>query len=159
MKRWILTDTHWNHEAMITRGWRPANYQERSLANIRRLVAPEDKVLHLGDVIFARSAELQAILLSLPGIWELVKGNHDHRRDQWYRDMGFAAVNDAAVIGDVYLTHEPAGCLLRDTRLNVHGHLHDDLHRVEEGYPEPWHRLLALELTDYCPVLFDEFTR
>ncbi len=165
MRNWLVTDSHLFHVSMVKKEWRPADYQERLRRHWLSKVAPEDHVHHMGDVIMGPVERLLDFLNGLPGTKFLAaKGNHDHRSLATYCKMGFTAAYDATVlpspVGDVYITHKPAYCLLRDTVLNVHGHLHDDLHRVEDYdgvYPQPWHRLLALEYTDYSPVLLDEF--
>jgi calcineurin-like phosphoesterase family protein len=146
---------------MITKGYRPEDHQQRSIRHWQTLVKPDDTTIHLGDVIMGDFRLLPDILAQLPGYKRLVPGNHDHRR-KGFLEAGFDTVDDAIAIpvpgrGDVLLTHAPAASLWPGMYLNVHGHMHDDLHRVEEGYPQPWHRLLAIEFTDYAPVLFHEF--
>ena len=165
MQRWILTDLHLNHVNMAKK-YRPADYQSQLVRNCQ-VIAPDDEVEILGDIIMGKTEPyLAQFMAQIPGIKHGVRGNHDHRSDHTYCSMGFATFDDARVVpsslGDIYLTHKPAYCLLPDTVLNVHGHLHDDFHRLDEykgEYPEPWHRLLSLELAGYKPVLLEEFIR
>ena len=162
MATWIITDTHLNHGAMVKYFGRPEDYQERIRNHWLAKVAPGDRMIHLGDVIFSRAADLTEFLDSLPATKELVRGNHDRQRDHWYLDHGFSSVQEFLVIGQIYLTHKPASFLPPGCKLNIHGHLHTDIHRLEEFagvHPQSWHRLLAIECTDYSPVLLDEFIR
>jgi calcineurin-like phosphoesterase family protein len=154
-KTWIVTDTHFNHKAMVLNGWRPADYEARLMKNWSHLVAEQDKVIHLGDVIIGMNGTLKDLLDCLPGRKYLVRGNHDHESDDWYMSHGFDFACQGLVYGGVYFSHAPSFTLPFGTDLNVHGHLHDMKHR---GDNIPAHcKLLSMEFTDYCPVLFDEF--
>jgi calcineurin-like phosphoesterase family protein len=154
-KTWAITDTHWNHDVMIERGYRPADYQERIKRHWLRLVMPEDTIIHLGDVIVGRNSELKDILAPLPGFKILCRGNHDRESDGWYRRAGFAYVANGILVGGVWLTHAPQATLPDGAIINVHGHLHDDDHR---GTDFPAHcKLLAIERTDYAPVELSQF--
>jgi calcineurin-like phosphoesterase family protein len=154
-RTWLVTDTHFNHQRMLKEQWRPADYQDRILKNWRRLVQPDDTVIHLGDVIIGQNGKLGEIVYSLPGIKVLVRGNHDQESDAWYRNRGFTWVCQGMVYGGVYFSHTPAVSLPSGAELNVHGHLHDKTHH---GTKLPAHcKLLAMEHTDYCPVLFEDF--
>lgn len=177
MKKWIITDTHFNHENIRNgklTSVRPWDYQEQILTNWNKFVKPEDLVYHLGDVIFARGKGLAEIMNSLNGTKILIRGNHDyfdigHKRKavdaipNFYTDNGFTLVVDAIMErNNVLLSHAPMK-LSRDITMNIHGHFHDNDHRTYE----PWYwdmmqkdkryRLLAVELEGYKPVLLDEF--
>lgn len=155
-KDWLITDTHFNHHRLVTEGWRPAGYETAIKANWCRLVAEQDVVYHLGDVILGRASELKGILDALPGIKVLIKGNHDQESNGWYMRHGFQFCAQAVLYKGVYLTHAPQVCLPDGAVLNVHGHLHDRADR--RGYETlPWQKLLALEHVGYAPVEFDKF--
>lgn len=154
-KTWIITDTHFNHAAMVTKGWRPADYQERIIRNCQQMINPQDRVIHLGDVIIGRNGTLGDIMVQLPGRWALVRGNHDHESGDWYMRKGFIYACQGIMYGGVWFSHAPSLTLPTGAKLNVHGHLHDGVHR---GSSIPDHcKLLALEATDYKPVQFEEF--
>lgn len=154
-KTWIITDTHFNHKAMVLKGWRPADYEARIVKNWTNLVQDNDTVIHLGDVILGRNGDLKDILEALPGRKVLVRGNHDHESNDWYIRSGFQWACQGLLYGGVWFTHAPQTTLPDGALLNVHGHLHDAGHR---GSNIPDHcKLLALEHTDYHPVLFDDF--
>lgn len=154
-KTWLTTDTHFNHEMLISSGYRPNDFNERIIAAWKRMVFPEDTVYHLGDVILARPSELKDILGNLPGRKILIRGNHDRESDGWYIRSGFLLVAQALLIGGVYLTHAPQANLPDGAVLNVHGHLHGNEHRPSGD--SKLCKLLALEETDYKPVELMEF--
>jgi len=151
---WIISDTHFTHQMLVDEGIRPADYNEKIIKNWNSLVAPDDIVVHLGDVIFGQNKErLAEIMDSLTGTKLLVKGNHDLKPDQWYLTHGFDHVYDEVYYHDVLLSHIPQP-LPEGTRLNIHGHLHNSEHRYEEvaGILSEKHKLIALELNGYKPV-------
>lgn len=156
-KHWLITDTHFNHQMLVTQGHRPADFQARILSNWRRLVASQDFVWHLGDVILGQNGTLGDILNSLPGTKFLVRGNHDHESDGWYMRHGFQFCAQGVLRGGVWLSHAPALSLPSGAILNVHGHLHNNTHHTEHVTRPEHCKLLALEATDYAPVEFDEF--
>jgi calcineurin-like phosphoesterase family protein len=175
MKTWLLSDTHLNHEKIKTWCQRPDDFTERLDKNVRQMVKPEDLVIHLGDVGIGKSEEFMKTVESWPGRWVLVRGNHDGKSCQYYMDHGFSFACDAMVYRGVWLTHKPWRQELPEgTFLNVHGHLHnvwdgflpDDPEKSQDEFavalqlgrlPKPWHRLFAVEYTDYKPVEFDKF--
>lgn len=152
-KTWVTTDWHLFHLRLIESGERPADYQDRLLRNHRRRIGPNDTVYNLGDVCFYQLPQLRGILASIPGTHHLVMGNHDHKSRNWYGRNGFTFVADLIRIGDVVLSHKPLSALPDEARVNVHGHLHTHRDYTEK---QAWHRLVALEHTDYEPVLLDQ---
>ena len=179
MKKWLITDTHFNHDNLRNgklTSVRPWDYQEQIIKNWNELVQVGDLVYHLGDVIFARRYELADIMKNLNGTKILIRGNHDnydvgHKRKKiqaepdFYIRNGFIAVMEAVVEQNmILLSHAPMK-LGRDISMNIHGHFHDNDHRTYE----PWYmdmmrrdnryRLLSVELEGYKPVTLDEFVR
>lgn len=160
---WLITDTHFYHHKMIT-DWaiRPSGYNERIIKNCRRLLAPQDLLIHLGDVIFYKYTILNEILDQIPGRKVLTMGNHDRKSRGWYMNNGFDFVADTFTIDDIVFSHRPLQHLPSGSRINIHGHFHNTDHRSKEPEYNAWynttiHRLLALEYTDYAPVRLDEF--
>jgi calcineurin-like phosphoesterase family protein len=153
---WIISDTHWGHDNILHHCRRPADSDDRSIANWRRLVVKDDLVIHLGDVAWG-FYDLSGTLWPLPGTKVLVRGNHDGKTKTHYRRSGFAFVCDAFEMGTTYFTHEPAAFLPVGCTVNVHGHLHN---AVPEGYRKfPHCRLYALEYENYGPVILEKFLR
>jgi calcineurin-like phosphoesterase family protein len=156
---WLTTDTHFFHDKMVEACERPEDFTERILKNWRHLVAPQDEVIHLGDVIFYRTTELKSILDSLPGLKALVMGNHDRKSRGWYMRNGFAFAADSIRLGDVLLNHRPVTALSPGVRICIHGHLHNLPHHDDDPPRMPHNRLLAIEDTGYKPVRLDLFSR
>lgn len=163
-KTWIITDTHWNHENIKKYENRPGDFNERILKNWWRIVGEDDLIYHLGDVIFDRASELKGILKSMPGTKILVRGGHDQRSYEWYRDKGFAAVMESVVVGVVMaITHkkdrQKKRVLLSHRPQIIHGrvdyNIHGHTHRPKEEWPARKHYLLVLEEVGYRPVRLD----
>jgi len=130
MKIFVISDTHWNHENIKVFENRPDNYHALIEKNWNRLVAPEDLVIHLGDVIFSRASELKDILGRLNGKKVLALGNHDHKSPNWYMDNGFEFASSYLIYGRIAFSHCPLTPLPKqanfswekEVELNIHGH-------------------------------------
>jgi calcineurin-like phosphoesterase family protein len=107
------------------------DFTERIIENWLRVVKRDDLVLHLGDFAFASAKKTAALICELPGQIVLVRGNHDHRPAWWLRH-GLLLCVDEIKMGDILFTHEPRTPLPDWCRLNVHGHLHSNSHRLAE---------------------------
>jgi calcineurin-like phosphoesterase family protein len=64
------------------------------IARWNKLVKPDDDVFILGDFALGRSEEMKAIIKALAGKKILIKGNHDHKSNHWYKEAGFVEVHD-----------------------------------------------------------------
>ena len=100
MKYWITTDWHLNHANIIKYENRPKNYTELILKNHIKKIKPEDILINLGDVIFAKRKELKEFMDIIPAKKKiLVRGNHDEgNTDTFYYDNGFDFVCDSLII-------------------------------------------------------------
>jgi calcineurin-like phosphoesterase family protein len=161
--RFLITDSHWNADF---KGHRPENYGQLIVSNCRKVIAKQDILIHMGDVINDRPSELKVILDKIPGaIKILIRGNHDRQSDNWYMNKGFNFVCDQLVLGDILLSHIPQP-IPKGIRVNVHGHFHSNSFEkcfacephLKEFYDPKVHKLLAMEYTDYKPVILEEFT-
>lgn len=149
---WVITDTHFSHDAMLRNCGRPSNFTALICENWRKMVSPKDTVIHLGDC--AWRPEGMKRLLSLPGRKILVRGNHDDKSLEKYMAMGWDFACDSIVMKlsgvTVLFSHAPRWGHRSD--INIHGHFHD-LHR------EDFSRLylpLSLESMGYMPISLDE---
>lgn len=149
---WVITDTHFCHHAIIKSCDRPENFEDLVCGNWTKMVAPDDRVLHLGDC--AWRPEGMKRLLALPGKKFLIRGNHDDKSDDAYMDMGWDGVFESVIIKRfglrILFSHMPR--FGHKTDINIHGHYHD-LHR------EDFSRLylpLSLESMGYRPIALDE---
>jgi calcineurin-like phosphoesterase family protein len=176
MKVWAISDTHFNHANIATYCDRPADFTERIVKNCKRLIKPEDLVLHFGDVFIGKLEGWLAIRKELVGHWVLVPGNHDGHSNVWWMRNGFDFAADSMTFRRCFITHKPARELPPNADLNLFGHLHNiwdgfhanDPKAMKDEHGEtyisqtgklwhPWQRLFALEYTNYCPVEFDKF--
>ena len=162
MKTFILTDSHFHHAKLVEWGDRPENFTQIIIDNCKRMIAPEDTVIHLGDVIFGMDKEkyLKEIMTQLPGFWILIRGNHDEKPSSMYLNCGFKMVCEQLIMDGIIFSHEPLEVFPEGVTTCVHGHFHANEHRVAD-YPfytgTPHYKLLALEHTNLEPVLLEEF--
>ena len=168
MSIWLIADTHFGHRNMVKLCERPDDFEARILHAWKRIVAPTDTVIHLGDVCLCGAQEekrwMATIKEELSGIKILVKGNHDKRAFTWYEANGFALCVDKLVRvvngRRCLFTHAP---VVMDTAqkyecaLNVHGHLHTNAYLPIFGSTQTSHRLFSLERTHYLPVEIGSF--
>lgn len=142
MNIWIISDTHWNHERIKQLENRPDEFNQEIIINWQSVVAQEDLVLHLGDVIFGmeKDTNLPEIMKQLPGRKVLCRGNHDPRSWTWYMDRGFDMVQDVVQYKNIAFSHAPLTPLPHKTLfgyqneidLNIHGHFHRMMQRGGE---------------------------
>lgn len=130
MNTFVIADPHFDHANIIKYCNRPyADVAEMNKDLIKRwnaVVRKEDKVYILGDFSLGREA-VEKITPKLNGIKYLIKGNHDTRPNQFYRDCGFKEVYDHPIIVDFYiLSHEPMQLSETTPYFNYYGHVHND---------------------------------
>ena len=165
MKIWLITDTHFNHTMLIEKGFRPANFEERIEKNIKSSVKEDDILIHLGDICMGRDGLVHEEIISKINCkkW-LVRGNHDGKSDQWYIKNGWDFVGKRIYLKkfgqNITLSHKPVEYDHWYT-INIHGHFHDNDHRTYEpeliAISNDKQKLLAIENTNYCPVLLEKF--
>lgn len=157
MKVWLISDTHLNHGKMLTYCLRPETFTEMIWERWTQTVKPTDTIIHLGDVGIGNWRNFG--IEKLPGRKILVRGNHDRAHSNtWWMEHGFDFSCDGLMFRHQWLTHEPSTSLASGCEFNVHGHLHNfDPEHHPEYKAKPFHRLLAVEYTDYRPVDFDKF--
>lgn len=185
MKIWLITDTHLGHEKMVDYCGRPANFTHLILQNLS-VVQENDILIHLGDICIGMDAHWHEMLsANVKGRKWLVRGNHDNKSDAWYLEHGWDFVCSkfqGRFNGkNIMFSHAPQHFEeIVETQfgagsfdLNIHGHFHNTLHRLQEGKYvvegekernavdlaniTPRHKLLAVEYTDYKPVSLDDF--
>lgn len=144
---WLISDCHYKHDMLEEKGYRPAGVTELIVKNINAVVRPQDTLINLGDLTWDED-------LRLPNCRNiLVKGNHDMHSYNWYMEHGFIFACQEFTIKygglEIIFTHKPK--IFHEYDLNVHGHLHDFATVTSPCH----HSLIALELTDYKPVLLD----
>ena len=164
MNIWLITDTHFGHDMLIKYG-RPDDFTQRIFKNIE-VIKTGDMVIHLGDFCIGKDEHWHNAWFSiLPDVKRiLVRGNHDGKSNSWYLDHGWHFICDSfslkAFGKKIMFSHYP---LAWDGYydINIHGHFHDTDHRrlepqfmkIANGYQ----KLLALEKTNYQPILLKTF--
>lgn len=160
---WVISDTHFYHDNIIEYTNRPfKDAMTMNLAirdNWNSVVAPEDKVYHLGDVYMGARGrsreEIEAFLKSLNGKKRLILGNHDAGHDhviqrvfekiyliRWFKEYG------------IVLSHIPMHIdSIKKDYVNVHGHIHEKLS------PKGPYRNVSVEWTNYRPIEITEILK
>lgn len=162
-KIWLITDTHFNHKKLIEYG-RPVDFEEKLKNNLKKMVFKEDILIHLGDVCIGLDKENNNWFKTEIGCktW-LLLGNHDNKSVTWYLNNGWDVVMKNMSIcihgKTVALSHYP---MAWDGYfdVNIHGHFHDTDKRRQKDFMNilsGYNKLLAVEHTDYKPVLLSKF--
>lgn len=163
MKTWFIADTHFGHEAVMQYEERPfisVEHMDAALiSNWNNTVADEDVIWHLGDVALVPKPRIIEILAQLKGRKYLICGNHDRRITcTWWQQHGFeTAVKFPGIVdlGHMVLSHIPVPGV---KKLNIHGHLHGNRHRImPDGHPDLYY-CVSVEQTGFRPVSFEEIT-
>ncbi len=102
------------------------------------LVEPDDVIIVVGDLtagLKGRKDDLKALIGRLPGKKVLVKGNHDHQKDEFYLEAGFLKVVDYIHVNGLLFAHVP------------------DTPESETSHPHPWAQITKMLREKYNPVL------
>jgi calcineurin-like phosphoesterase family protein len=153
----ITADTHFGHKRIAELQVRPENFEEVIVDNWNKVVGKHDKVLHLGDLVLSNKEEAIKICKRLNGEKYLIKGNHDHASDTWYKDCGFTVIEPIYKVMEMYgcnmevlFTHEPVE-KLPEPLFNIHGHMHNHTHR-DFGFETIRHYDAGVDLNDFTPI-------
>ena len=161
-EKWFISDTHFFHENIIQYCGRPFKdaqlMNEFMIAEWNKVIHPNDKVYHLGDVALGFKGDdkkLGDLLGRLMGKKRLILGNHDNVKspalqkhfekiEVWYgrKEWGFTCCHFP-----LPLNH------LRDGKFCVHGHIHNNLE------DDPHYINNCVEHTLYAPRHIDEIFR
>ncbi len=160
MKAYIISDTHFNHEAIIKYCKRPDNHEAMMSTGMAQIQA-SDLLIHLGDVCIGNDAVVHSNIGTLECRKVLVMGNHDSKSWSWYMEHGWDFVCDSFKLKycgkNICFSHKPQPWD-GDWEINVHGHLHNLGHRDKEFKElKKWHRLYAPELMGYRPIELSKF--
>jgi calcineurin-like phosphoesterase family protein len=128
-----ISDTHFCHNKLVCSGLKSVKDDERVLGDLS-IVRVSDILIHLGDVSFYNDDQWHTAFNNCcAGKTILVLGNHDRKSLTWYYSHGWDFVCNEFKL-DVYgesliFSHKPI-CMRTNSCINIHGHLHDDNHRV-----------------------------
>lgn len=155
MRRFFaIADTHFGHENIIkycNRPFRDVEEMDKVLIkNWNETVSNDDVVLMLGDFAFGKD-KIEEYTPKLHGKKILIKGNHDHASDDFYRRCGFAEVSKYPILfADFYLlSHAPL--ILSETTpyMNLYGHIHGDTRYQDTSTS----KCFSVERIGYRPAL------
>ncbi len=165
-RSWVISDTHFGHQLMVKgfeadgskiRPWHDVEAMDEELvSNWNELIAPSDRVYHLGDVAINRRH--LATISRCHGKKVLIKGNHDiFKLADYVAHFEDIRAYRVYTEHDVILSHIPLHPhnLTRFKR-NIHGHLHRQIVRDAQGVPDPRYTCVCVEQTNYRPVLLDQ---
>lgn len=157
----LISDTHFGHYNMykflhedgtrvrhqfkdVTEG------DQTMIENWNRVVSPNDKVYHLGDVFINRKSRF--ILNQLNGDKVLIKGNHDiFKLDDYtpfFRDIRAYHILDKCILSHVPIHRES----MARFRCNIHGHLHAYRVKNAENNPDEMYKSVCVEQINYTPI-------
>ena len=161
---YIISDTHFSHANSLT-FLRNDGTKLRDFSSVTEMdecmihrwnsvVRPEDKVVHLGDVVINKRC--LNLLSLLNGKKKLIMGNHDIFRIEYYAQYFYDIKAYRAFDGHIF-SHIPVhSSSIERWGGNVHGHLHDKklddpryiCMSVEQEHvnytPVPWYRVKEL---------------
>lgn len=168
MKIQIITDTHFNHDAMVEYCGRPVNHTEIVGNNLLKLgLTEQDILIHLGDVCIGKDEEMhEKYIKPLKCKKWLTLGNHDHKSKSWYLAHGWDFVAEQFLTTyfgkKILFSHYP---IVWDGvyDFNIHGHFHNSDFRRQEPEFIPikngYQRLLAIEYTNLKSVSLEDFIK
>lgn len=167
-KVWVYSDPHFFHANICKftrsngeplRPWDDAvEMSEWMIKEYNDRVDDGDRVYILGDLAMNRKG-LDRSISRLKGRKVLVKGNHDTDKNSYYSQF-FDDVRAYAFRDGVIMSHIPIHPeSLSRWRLNLHGHLHNNVVLLPNKRPDTRYRCACVEHTGYVPVLFEEITK
>jgi calcineurin-like phosphoesterase family protein len=154
----LIADTHFGHKNILNfeAKARPfatiEEHNEALVENWNKVVRPQDKVYHLGDVAFGNNLHY---IKRCNGRKRLVLGNHDTKKPDEYFSVGFEKIFGAVVRFDErILTHIPVHPMQMDRfKCNIHGHTHST---NVDGYPY-WN--VSCEQIGLTPIAWDDLKK
>ncbi len=156
MSIFFIADTHFSDANILRYENRPfenvAEMNRVMIENWNNLVKEDDVVYILGD--FGADGQEASVLSRLNGAKYLVKGNHDEKPNDYYRDAGFREVYDCPIIIENFwiLSHEPLYVNSNMPYANLFGHVHNS--PLFKTYSNQ-HYCVSVERIDYMPVSFE----
>jgi len=161
----LISDTHFGHHNMylftnehgerIRPQYNNADEGDTAMIeNWNRVVKPEDKVYHLGDVFIHRKARF--VLDQLNGKKVLIKGNHDifslDNYTPYFYDIRAYHRLDKFVLSHIPIHRQS----LEKVKGNIHGHLHANRVLDKQGNPDRLYMSVCVEHINYTPIELSE---
>ena len=120
---WFASDLHLGHSAIAKhRGFSSVEEHDSAILHNFQCIKRKDKLFLLGDVVW--NDKSLKLLDEIPGIKELIIGNHDRLQTKKYLKY-FVKVHGFRKYQDLWLSH----CPIHPQEVywckgNVHGHIH-----------------------------------
>ena len=167
MKKYIISDTHFNHKNIIDYCNRPFKdideMNNTIIDNWNKTVKNDDIVYHLGDFFLGSKFDLKDIVDRLNGTIYLIRGNHDRLTVKSYEDCGIIVLKNAPIIMNDYkimLSHRPLpDTMIKDGYINIHGHIHQN--KLKDTYDNALfdknkHINVSCDMLNFKPVLLEK---
>lgn len=156
-KTFLISDTHFGHVGVTKflkedgtkmRPWDTVEEMDEALIeNWNKVVSPQDRVYHLGDLCMNR--RYIHTIGKCNGRKVLIKGNHDFFKLQDYLPY-FDDIRGSWRLDRFILSHIPIHPDSINCRGNIHGHLH---HRILD---DPRYFNVSVEQINFTPIDFEE---
>ena len=170
MKKYIISDTHFNHSNIIKYCDRPfknvMDMNDTIINNWNNIVNSNDIVYHLGDFFLGSKYDLKDIVDKLNGTIYLIRGNHDRLSVKSYEDSGIVVLKNAPIILEEYkyiLSHRPLpNMMIKDDYINVHGHIHEkNLEEIYDNslFDKDKHVNVSCDVLEFKPVLLNKIKK
>ena len=164
-KTFLYADPHFSHQGVCEftryegselRPWNTREEMDEALVeNFNNTVSENDKVYMLGDITM-RDKYLEVLERLNCKNLVLIKGNHDigklNRYSRYFRDIRAYQVLNGCILSHIPIHPE---CLAR-FGVNIHGHLHSNRIRLEDGSIDPRYFCVSVEHTDFKPIDIEE---
>lgn len=158
---WLVSDTHFGHANILkftTSDGKPvrefSSVEEMNEVMIERwnkVVKPQDKVYHLGDVAMPKKGI--ELVGRCNGKKRLVRGNHDDHPMKLYTPY-FEEIYATRLLDNMLLSHIPIHPeSLMGRGVNIHGHVHNNVSPLHFG---PKYLNVSVEVIDYTPISLEE---
>lgn len=157
---YFIADTHFGDSKILKYENRPFSdtkeMDKEMILRWNQIVTKDDIVYVLGD--FGADGYEAQVLSELNGTKYLVKGNHDTKSNQSYRDFGFAEVYDNTVIIENFwiLSHDAVYVNTNMPYANLFGHVHNN--PIIKDYSKQ-HYCVSVERIDYAPISFSRIKK
>jgi calcineurin-like phosphoesterase family protein len=166
-RTWVIADPHFGHAGICrfenfdgspVRPWDDvAEMDDALIKNWNAVVNDADRVYVLGDVAMTKKG--LGALHNLKGRKVLVKGNHDQEKLSVYAPF-FQDIRAYVVKKGFIMSHIPIHPQsLSRWDLNIHGHLHNNFVKLENGQPDKRYYCASVERIDFTPKLLDDILK
>lgn len=168
-KTWLISDTHFGHDKVYTtftdrftgenlRPWaaNAAEGDEYMRDMWSQMIAPNDRVYHLGDVAIPRKG--LKCLAGLPGRKILLRGNHDIFKLKDYAEY-FEDLRGTHKLAEFIISHYPIheDSIPQWCPNNIHGHTHSDHVWIDQGNKKDNRYVnVCVEQTNGLPLDFEQ---